>query len=662
MNKKAVSGMMLTLLLIGMLTSAFNIQRVKAEPKTWTVDDDGPADFHTIQEATNAANPGDKIFVYSGRYLEHLTIDKNDLTLIGEHRETTIIDGNITGTVIRVTGNNNQISGFTICNGLSWVQFPYRGGISLEGSGNIVTKNNIENNIMAGVSLYKGTNNTVSNNNLTNNRYSIWCASANNTITDNYITSYGTIAGLPTYGVYLDIKYYDIPASGNVFRNNSMVNNTYNFRVWGLHLSNFIQDIDPSNTVDGKPIYYWINRHDEEVPSDAGYIALINCTNIIVRDVHLKNNVQGVLLAYTNNSLVQNVKADTQDGIYLIDSCDNVLSDNDIMCHNGFHGITLFGTYHFGCCVHNTITNNNLTLYSTGIALTYSSKNTICGNTVTNNHQGILVRASNNTICDNTVANNYGGIAVGASNNTICGNTVTNNHQGILVGASNNFIYHNNFVNNTSQVRSYLMNAWDDGYPSGGNYWSDYTGVDLYSGPCQNETGCDGIGDTPYVINENNQDTYPLMEPWSPVPTVVIATVDVDPDTLNLRSRGKWITCYIELPEGNNVSATDVSSVKLNDMISAELKPVCIGDEDRDGIPDLMVKFDRAEVTSYIFANVKMTQLLEERFMTITLTVTGYLNDGTPFQGSDTIRIIMSMLMSARSWRFLETLEFPMPI
>jgi hypothetical protein len=58
------------------------------------------------------------------------------------------------------------------------------------------------------------------------------------------------------------------------------------------------------------------------------------------------------------------------------------------------------------------------------------------------------------------------------------------------------------------------VNTWDDGYPSGGNYWSDYAGVDLFSGPYQNQTGSDGIGDTPYFIRANNTDNYPLMNPY----------------------------------------------------------------------------------------------------------------------------------------------------
>jgi hypothetical protein len=86
--------------------------------------------------------------------------------------------------------------------------------------------------------------------------------------------------------------------------------------------------------------------------------------------------------------------------------------------------------------------------------------------------------------------------------------------------------------------------------------------------------------------------------------------------------------------------------------ISKPIKSV-IGDYDNDTIPDLMVKFDRQQVINYIKANVDMSRLYEERFMTITLTVTGKLNDGTPFQGSDTVRIILPI---PKCWRLLAKL------
>jgi len=123
---------------------------------------------------------------------------------------------------------------------------------------------------------------------------------------------------------------------------------------------------------------------------------------------------------------------------------------------------------------------------------------------------------------------------------------------------------------------------------------------------------------------------------------VCIATVKICPQALNLRSRGKWITAYVEIP-GYDPHDINVSSMLMNITIPAEPKPKAIGDYDNDGIPDLMVKFDRAEVVSYVLANVNVLELIEERFMSVTLTLTGKLNDGTPFQGNDTIEIVFIM-------------------
>jgi hypothetical protein len=137
-------------------------------------------------------------------------------------------------------------------------------------------------------------------------------------------------------------------------------------------------------------------------------------------------------------------------------------------------------------------------------------------------------------------------------------------------------------------------------------------------------------------------------------PTLIItASVDIHPQTLNLRSKGKWITAYIELPESYDVSNINVSTIMLNDTIPVEPKPIAIGDYDNDTVPDLMVKFDRQQVIKYIMANVDMSRLYEERFMTITLTVTGKLKTGTPFQGSDTVKIILPM---PKCWRLLAKL------
>jgi len=107
------------------------------------------------------------------------------------------------------------------------------------------------------------------------------------------------------------------------------------------------------------------------------------------------------------------------------------------------------------------------------------------------------------------------------------------------------------------------------------------------------------------------------------------ATVEINPDTLNLRSKGNWITGYIELPSGYDVSNIDVSTIKLNNTVSAESKPAEIGDYDNDGISDLMVKFDRSAVEKVVPVGDK-----------VTITISGQLSDGKKFEGTDTIKVI----------------------
>lgn len=102
------------------------------------------------------------------------------------------------------------------------------------------------------------------------------------------------------------------------------------------------------------------------------------------------------------------------------------------------------------------------------------------------------------------------------------------------------------------------------------------------------------------------------------------ATVDIDPNTLNLKSRGRWITCYIELPEGYDVLDIDVGTVTLS---YGEHKVTAEWGDVQDGV--LMVKFDRSEVAGILSPGGA-----------VELTVTGELTDGTSFEGSDTIRVI----------------------
>lgn len=113
--------------------------------------------------------------------------------------------------------------------------------------------------------------------------------------------------------------------------------------------------------------------------------------------------------------------------------------------------------------------------------------------------------------------------------------------------------------------------------------------------------------------------------------TAIDATIDIDPDSLNLSSKGKFVTCYIELKD-NQAQAIDAGSVKIEGMLDAISAPTQVGDHDFDGNLDLMVKFDRAQLIDLIREAGSSD--------TIELTVTGALTDGLEFIGNDTIRVI----------------------
>lgn len=178
------------------------------------------------------------------------------------------------------------------------------------------------------------------------------------------------------------------------------------------------------------------------------------------------------------------------------------------------------------------------------IHLNFSGANVISGNRVRDSDIGIYLKGVNSsTICDNIcedilpegeciylwgamgnvvsynlIANASHGVFLTLSNeNLLVGNIIRNCSVAINTDFSHdNIFYRNNFVHNIQQLENfglYSMNTWDDGYPAGGNYWSDYTPLDEKSGPYRNETGSDGICDAPYLLDDGNQDNYPLMGP-----------------------------------------------------------------------------------------------------------------------------------------------------
>jgi nitrous oxidase accessory protein len=175
-----------------------------------------------------------------------------------------------------------------------------------------------------------------------------------------------------------------------------------------------------------------------------------------------------------------------------------------------------------GICVEtsNTCTISNNTVFSNyfGIDLRVGNTyNTIAGNNASSNgYYGIILWSGSyyNVIVQNTFMNNPHGVTLGYSdNNTIAYNDILENDMGVEIQrtSNNNTFHHNNFVGNTEQADgSYInesTNTWDDGYPSGGNYWDDF--ITRY--PDAAEIDASGLWNTSYIIDANNTDHYPLM-------------------------------------------------------------------------------------------------------------------------------------------------------
>jgi parallel beta-helix repeat protein len=526
---RRIASLSLTLILVvGVLSTVFTIHPVKAG--TITV----PEDYSTIQEAINHANEEDMIFVRNGTYYEHVVVDKT-VSLIGESKEATIIDGNKTYppyiALVNITANNVTINGFSLMNGYYGlclahsnnsivydnsirnnyhgilVDHSYSNNISqnsvIEHDGtalqvfysgyNLIRYNSISNCVI-GIHIHYGTNHTIEGNYVSTNRdygsvifgITIQGCSENNLLIDNSVSNFRLGIQVQTSGK-------------NLLRNNIMINNLYNLEVSGDSLPCYLQDIDSSNTVNGKPVHYLVNMNSQQIPSDAGYVGVVNSSVITVKNLNL-TGCGTVLLAYTDHSMCDN---NVSPKILMVSCTRCKLENNSISRTIGL-----------------TMSNNNTVIgnivesgMDCGIQLSSSHGNIISENILQQNSVGIILRESNaNTLCENKLQSNSDGVSLSrSSNNTIEKNTIESSARyGIVLwdSSNNNLLFHNNLVSNTVQVRVHdsFNNIWDNGCE--GNYWSDYNGTDADS---------DGIGDTPYVIDANDRDHYPLMNPyWIP--------------------------------------------------------------------------------------------------------------------------------------------------
>jgi parallel beta-helix repeat protein len=468
MRRKSVLILLLVVVLVSLQYPRFQQNIVDASDGFSVHNLNTGLNYTTIQEAIDANETldGHTIMVDAGTFNEGILLNKA-ISLFGENRTNTVIDGYGVRWAVQITTCNATISGFTIKNGGNGMstRFLPDGGIRLVSNYSTISDNVIVDNDYSGIwsDEYAISNGiTIEGNFVGGNFYGIALShgSTSNNLTKNIVTG-NTWVGIQVSG------------EDNILRQNIIDNNTCGFSAFGVH------DIDESNLVDGKPIIYWINEHDRTVPSNAGYIAAINCVNISVIDVSLKNLLAGIVFRNTSSSTIRNaiVLNCSGNNVLLSNSHGNILTNCTLMSNSGPYSIILaLGESSNNTVSDTVIEGGNVIMpgkpYRTGISLYDCSYNLITRNTLINNSEAIFLEYANN-----------------------------------------NTIYHNNFINNPDPVGFPIPpiiqnNTWDNGYPSGGNYWSNYNGTD---------SNLDGIGDTPYIIDANNTDHFPLMYPYGSI-------------------------------------------------------------------------------------------------------------------------------------------------
>ncbi len=302
-------------------------------------------------------------------------------------------------------------------------------------------------------------------------------------------------------------------------------------KYWNTH------DIDDSNTLGGNAIYYRKNVSGMDVPLDAGQLILVESDNMTAKNLNLSVGYRLFQLAFSDDCTIHdNFFGKKMMGACMFFMCNRTTAVNNIIKNNTAFSISYS---HF-----TNVSNNQAWDVDTFVDLSRSSNGSFYGNNIENcSGRGFdLYKSHDNTFVNNVIncTGNDGikvqegdrlviigneirgtqsqGIDASSMNDGLIEeNVFQDNNYGLrILGGSGTRIYHNDFLNNSVHGYDTGSHQWDDGYPGGGNYWDNYSGTDIFSGPGQDISGSDGMGDTNFILSGTSGavDNYPLMIPF----------------------------------------------------------------------------------------------------------------------------------------------------
>jgi len=328
------------------------------------------------------------------------------------------------------------------------------------------------------------------------------------------------------YGLVLSSSRYIVLTNNSMDRGGILIAGS-DLRDYDTHR------IDTTNTIIGRPVAYLHDCADMDFDGTAvAQVMAVNCQRIRLANVSLSHVVVGIHFVLSQNLTVENGQVvDAFEGLLAEASTD--LTVVNMTMRLGAFGIHLAGSERF------SIRDNHVRTYPQEIDLEWSTDGEVVANDLSeSSNVALAVQWGQRILVSrNNVTRNHWGINVYGSTNVIVeGNTIAGNEQGITMDASQVVrVHHNEFLENYPvQARDYsgATNQWDDGYPSGGNFWSDYRGWDDCGGPAQDVCpGSDGLGDIPYEIDADTQDRYPLV-PVNPANMPPVAAFSYAPSSL----------------------------------------------------------------------------------------------------------------------------------